>query len=246
MEPGRAEAPRSTWRQYLGCGCGGLVILAMGLVAIMTWVMYRQGKEMEATMKNPAKRAAKARGVLPWRELPPGYHPVGAFSLPFLMDMAIFSDREPPAGEAPRGASVGERGFVFIHMRGIGGMGARRGELQEFIEGKGGKPAWFQKSDLQLDTRDHIGHGAISSSGHEILYSANRGELSLDNEKRQGLVTFLLADCPGDEKIRLGIWFGPDVTQTAQPAQPADYAGTPADPEAIRQFAGHFQFCPAG
>lgn len=250
MEPGRTDAPRSTW-QYIGCGCGGLVILVMGLVAAMTWMMYRQGKEMEATMKDPAARAEKARGVLPWRELPPGYHPVGAFSVPFLMDMAIFTDRELPAGEAPRGGSLGERGFLFVHMRGLGGMGARRDELQDFIEGKRGEPSWFQESDMRLDTSDRIAHGAVDlpgGAGQRILYSANRGEISLDNQERQGIVTFLLADCPGDEKIRLGIWFGPDPVESpaaGQPVDPAAYAGTPADPEAIRQFAGHFQFCPA-
>jgi hypothetical protein len=244
MEPGRKDAPRSTW-QYIGCACGGLVILAMGLVAAMTFVMYRQGKEMEATMKDPAKRAEKARGVLPWRELPPGYQPVGALSVPFLMDMAIFTDRELPADKAPTGDTLGEHGFVFIHMKSIG---ADRGELERFIEGKGGEPGWFQQSDLKLDTRDRIGHGTVDlpgATGQRLLYSANRGEISMDNEKREGIVTFLLADCPGNDKIRLGIWFGPDVAPTPEPATPAAYAGTPADPAAIRQFAGHFQFCPA-
>jgi hypothetical protein len=131
-------------------------------------------------------------------------------------------------------------GLVILVI--LGGMGANRGELQDFIEGKGSKPTWFQKSDMQLDTRDHIRHGAISASGYQLLYSANRGEVNLDNQKKEGLVTFLLADCPGDDKVRLGIWFGPDIPQ---PAEPPAYAGTPADPEAIREFAGHFQFCPA-
>jgi len=198
-------------------------------------------------MKDPAARAEKARGVLPWRELPAGYQPVGALSVPFLMDMAIFTDRELPAGEAPSGDTLGEHGFVFVHMK---SMGADRGELRSFIEGKSGEPGWFQKSDLKLDTRDRIGHGTVDASGQQILYSANRGEISMDNEKREGIVTFLLAECPGDDKIRLGIWFGPDVATEAgaaagQPADPAAYAGTPADPAAIRQFAGHFQFCPA-
>ena len=86
---------RSDTISWLGCGCGTLVFLALAAIVGLTWFGYRQGKEMERNFQDPAARDAKARAILPWRELPPGYHPMGSFSVPLLMDMAIFSDRAP-------------------------------------------------------------------------------------------------------------------------------------------------------
>lgn len=243
MEPGaRPEAPPqdSSWR-FLGCGCGVLVLLGFLAFAFLTWRMYRQGQDFEAAMKDPAERAARTRELLPWHDLPAGYHPGGALSVPFAMDMAILSDEEPKQVTAPDGhwqPSFRERGFLYVRMRALG----NQGELRSFVEGKGPEPAWFQKSELRLHTRETFGHGRIEASDapdEEILYSANRGTVELQDERQEGLFTLLLIDCPQDEKVRIGIWFAPDPG-------PAAYVGTPADPEAIQRFAGHFRFCPTG
>ena len=52
-------------------------------------------------------------------------------------------------------------------------------------------------------------------------------------------------DCPQDDRLRMGLWFIPDPAPREKP-EGAAFAGTPADPEAIRNFAGHFRFCPEG
>lgn len=58
----------------------------------------------------------------------------------------------------------------------------------------------------------------------------------------ESLMTFFSFDCPGDNRARLGIWFGPDPAP-GRPNAEVDLAGTIGDPEKIREFVGHFEPC---
>jgi hypothetical protein len=242
MDPGVPKKETSVW-VYIGCGCAALVVLAMAGFAVMTWLFFREGKKFEKSWSDPAAREAKAREVLPWDELPEGYYPLGSFSVPFVMDVAMFTDEPPPAGARPdRGSSDSrfkERGFVFIRMR---RFGRGSGDLRDYIEGKGREPNWLKESNTDYEAGELIRRGTVEVSGRKLLYRASRGTVRPKGETKKGITTLLVVDCPGDRRVRFGIWFGPDP-HPSDPVDQADYTGTNADPEEIRKFAAHFRFC---
>ncbi len=242
MQPGAPKKETSPW-VYVGCGCAGLVVLAMIAFAVMTWLFYREGKEFEKAWTDPKAREAKAREVVGWSELPEGYYPVGSFSIPFVMDFALFTDEPPvegakPDSENPSG-NFKDRGFVFISMRSFGGRGR---ELQDFMQGKGKKPEWLE-SDAEFKSGELIRRGSVEVNGQPVLYSATRGEFNRDGKNREGITTLLGIDCPGSNRVRMGVWFGPDPHKD-KPIAESDYTGTNADPKEIAAFASHFRFCP--
>lgn len=242
MDPNRPAAPKSTspWT-YIGCGCGVLVALILASVVGITYVGYKKGKEFEESFKDPVKREAKTREILRYEKLPAGYYPMGAFSIPMMMDMAILSDKEPPPGVDQRhGGGFDDRGFVYMVLRDWMG---KRGELQAYMEGTGKRPDWMKKSDVDLETQEVLGRGTLKLDGRTALYVASRGEVQRrGHQTNKGLITLISIDCPDDKRLRLGIWFSPDPT-AGKPADTADLSGTNADPAAIQEFASHFHLC---
>ncbi|HTQ78970.1 MAG TPA: hypothetical protein VMM92_03155, partial [Thermoanaerobaculia bacterium] len=67
-------------------------------------------------------------------------------------------------------------------------------------------------------------------------------DINFDGQPLHGIVTLFLVDCPDTRRTRLGLWFGPDP-HPDKPAAADDLTGSPADPQALAQFAGHFRFC---
>lgn len=233
----RRSSQTSPWT-WIGCGCGLLVMLGLAGVTGMTWMGYKAGKKMARAEEDPAVRADLVREVLAYDELPAGYHPVGSFSMPMLVDVAILSDRPPERGSKER-RGLGERGFLYMRMHGWMG---REDELRRFLEGKGEKPEWMGGTGAEAEVGEVLGRGSVDAGGRQILYMATRGDLRLRGESGEGLVTWLGIDCPSDRRTRVGLWFVPDPAP-GRPLRPADLADTPADPEAIQEFARHFRFC---
>ncbi|HEX9944021.1 MAG TPA: hypothetical protein VGG03_18575 [Thermoanaerobaculia bacterium] len=235
--------PTSPW-VYVGCGCGLAVLLALAGLTGLTWWGVQKGKEFERNFKDPQARAAKTREVLPYRELPAGYHPAGSFSIPFLMDVAILSDEEPTADKAPKAgeqAEFRERGFVYMNMR---RLRDNREKMERFLRGEAPPPdeSPWQQSNVNFDPKQVIGRGAVETGGQQVLYAASRGEISRkDHRHEEGIVTMVMPRCP-DDRLRFGLWFGPDPSPD-KPIHEADYAGTNADPAAIQEFLSHFQLC---
>lgn len=242
MQPGAPKKETSPWA-YVGCGCAGLVIVGMMAFAVMTWLFYREGKEFEKAWTDPKAREEKAREVVDWTELPEGYYPVGSFSIPFLMDFALFTDEPPQEGAEPDpknpSGSFNERGFVFMSMR---SFGSRNRELQEYLRGTGEKPGWLE-SDAQVEAGEVIRRGEVQVNGRTIHFSAVRGEMNRNGDSREGITTLMGIDCPGSNRTRMGVWFGPDPHK-GKPVAESDYTGTNADPKEVEEFASHFQFCP--
>lgn len=240
MEPGYPKKKETSPWLYIGCGCAGLVILGMAAFSAFTYFAYRKGKEIEKTWSDPKAREEKAREVLVYKELPEGYYPLGAMSIPFVMDMAMIGDDPPPAGAKPDDhEGFRERGFMYFKVRQMG-KGDR--EIRDFMEGKGKKPDWIQ-ADSDFTQQDILRRGEVSAAGQRILFSAMRGEVDVNDQKRDGITTMMLIDCPKeDERLRFGLWFGPDPAP-GEPSDKLDLAGTNADPEEIREFASHFRFC---
>jgi hypothetical protein len=224
---------------WVGCGCAVLVGLVMAAVVALGWWSYKQGKEIEVGFKDPVKRAERTREILPYEELPAGYYPLGAFSIPFLMDMAMFSDKEPRP-EMEKGREFGERGFFFIKVRRFG-KGDK--DLERFLQGEGEKPPLPEGAQVDFESRETVATGTVEAGGGKLRYQARRGSLRAEQGSADGIANFFLVECKKDDgRLRFGIWFGPEVNPTV-PAAEADFTGTPADPQALREFAGHFQLC---
>jgi hypothetical protein len=237
------KKPTSPW-VWVGCGCGAVVLLAMAALAGLTWWGYRTGKEFTDSMTDPQKRAAKVQSVLPYKELPAGYYPAFAFSAPMgFMTMAMFSDRDPGTGQgAGPNQSFEERGFLFFSMRHIRD---NKEKMERYLRGETPRPedsGWAQ-SDVKFNAKEVVRRGSVNVGGTEVLFSAGRGEISRQGKAdKHGLVAMVMPRCPNDNRLRFGMWFGPDPAAD-KPAAETDFTGTNADPAAIQEFLGHFQLC---
>jgi hypothetical protein len=225
---------------WLGCGCGLVVALVLFGFVGMTWFAYLQGRDFERGLKDPAYRDARTRAVLHYRELPPGYYPMGAYSVSFFLKMAMLSDLDPARGTVSREHPFRQRGFLYMSSRRIGD---RDRDVRRYLSGEGGRPDWMERANVDLRQGEILKRGRIDVAGVPLLYSASRSEMNVQGQTVHGIATLFLADCPGDsERTRLGLWFGPDP-HPVSPAAAADFTGSPADPAALAAFAGHFRFC---
>jgi hypothetical protein len=221
---------------YVAIGCGGALLLALLGLAGVGLFGYRKVKQLEAELKDPNARAAKVAGVL-GGEIPPGYYPVMALSVPFLMDMALLGDQPPDAQGAP--AKRMEKGFVYVKSL---AMGQQADELKSYFEGKTDDAEVLRRSNIHVNAEELIRRGVLEIPGQSTLYLAQRGDVSMGQTRTQGLTTMLLIDCPQDARQRLGIWFGPDPAP-GQPVADVDWSGSIADETVMRDFLSHFKLC---
>jgi hypothetical protein len=251
MDPNRPEKSSSSTWGWLGCGCGGLVALVLAGIVVMTVLGYRKGKEIERTFKDPAARTEATRKVLPWRELPAGYYPAGAVTIPMLMEMAILSDEEPKPGEAAEGRQFQHRGLIYMSFNSLIG---KEDELLPWLRGETKQPPkWIERSDAKIDPDHVLKRGTVEVDGQSVVYAVSRGDAvnerhgkprpnAEQDARDESLMTFFSFDCPGDNRARLGIWFTPDPAP-GRPNAEVDLAGTSGDPEKIRELLGHFEPC---
>jgi len=238
------KKPTSPW-VWVGCGCGAVVLLAMLALASLTFWGYRKGKELSETMTDPQKRTAKVQAVLPYEDLPAGYYPAFAMSMPMgFMEMALFTDRDPGSGNSSTTENQGfeNRGFMYMNLRQIRD---NRVKMERFLRGEAPRPedsGWSQ-SNVKFNPKEIVRRGSVNVNGTEVLYSAGRGEISRQGRAdKEGLVTMVMPECPGDHRLRFGMWFGPDPAPE-KPVAEADFTGTNADPAALQEFLGHFKLC---
>lgn len=247
---------------YVGCGCAVLAALAAAVVGGMIWFGYRTAQGFT----DPEAREAKVRGMLGYDELPEGYHPGFALSIPFVMDMAMIGDRPLPSGDEMQSFDdedlFEDRGFMYFAMRRFGGPEDVRGE-----------------TDYDFEADRTIGEGEIEAGGATVRYSAKLGTMDVGPEPVRSIASEMEIDC-GDGKYRFAVWFErtemaaeeaeaeaePATGPTPEPAEgepapaPApetepepelepelveDYTGTPADEDALREFLDHFDLCRA-
>lgn len=243
------EKRTSPW-VWVGAGCLGAVLLAVGAVMTLGFLGYRKVKEFEAEMKDPEARAASARRVLGAERLPEGYYAVVGMSVPLVMDMAMLSDTPPDAQGHSRG--LGQRGFIYLRTL---APDQKRQALRDYFEGRSDDADVLRRNNIRIHREGEVlRRGVIDlAQDTKVMYMSQRGALDMSDSRAHGITTVMLLDCSGDSRQRMGIWFGPDPTPSAAPSsarpgsavvsQEIDLAGTPADESAIREFMSHFRLC---
>jgi hypothetical protein len=235
------QGKTSPW-VYVAVGCGVVVVLAILAVVGLGFFGYRWAKKMEAEIKDPVEREKKVLSVLGAERLPEGYHPMVGLSIPFFMDMAMLSDVPIPEGEDPDHTGFEERGFFYFKML---SSSKQRRELDDFFEGRIDDTEFLRQSSIDLKRGEVIARGDLSLPGAAgARYIAQRGSIAWGTRgsRGDGLTSTILVECPGDSRMRLAMWFGPDPDPEAE-ALEANLGGSVADPEALTTFLSHFQFC---
>lgn len=230
------EKKTSPW-VWVGVGCLGVTVVGIAVIAGISYWGYRTVRRMADDLKDPVSRERRVKEVLGADMLPPGYHPVVAISVPFIMEMAILSDREPDEGGQTRGFE--ERGFIYVKMLGVE---KQQRELQEFFEGKRDDAEILRQHSIRMRQGDVVARGGIEGDDLQVMYVAHRGGIDVQNAEVDGVTSLLLVQCREDKRTRLGIWFAPDPDPSKAPAE-ADFTGSPGDEKAIRTFIEHFDFC---
>lgn len=239
MEP-VAPKKRSPW-VYVGIGCGALLLLGIVAVVAVVAFMFKKGGEYAADLKNPITRTAMVKKTLGADTLPDGYFAVMSLSVPAVMDMAVLSTRSP---DAPiTGPKEEVRVFVYMFLKTSSATDQQ--QLRDYIEGRSEDTSVLARNSVHIGKGSIIGRGVVPlSDGRRVLYVAQRGELSAQNQKGadHGLNSVLFLECPGQTHLRMGTWMAPDPDPTA-PLDSLDLHGTPVDPEAIRTFMSPLNPC---
>src|SRR5437867_1908763 len=126
MTEGKKTSP---W-VYVAIGCGVLVMVFILVAAVAGFFVYRTVHRVHAEMTDPVLRAQKVKEILGARDLPEGYHPLMTFSIPFILETAMLSDREPdPDG---KGKSFDQRGFIYIKTL----QTHNEKKMRDYVDGK--------------------------------------------------------------------------------------------------------------
>jgi len=84
----------------------------------------------------------------------------------------------------------------------------------------------------------------IEETGRNRRWATYRGEMGGmgDQNYGDGLTAMVMFDCAAGDRLRMGIWFGPDPAPDV-PVAEADLTGTVADPAAMQRFVSSFRVC---
>jgi hypothetical protein len=224
---------------WIGCGCLLAVVVVVAAVGTLGYFGMRQARQLEQDMRDPEARSEKALEVLGAEALPDGYYPAVALSIPFLMDMAMLSDREPEPDGEPQ--PFGERGLIYLD---VFSFGRQREELRDFFDGKTTDPEVLRQQNINLDLDDVIARGEAAHPQATVRWVAHTGDVGgAGRVGEEGLVTLLLFECPDDDRrLRFGIWYAPDP-RIESGDESASLTGTPADGAAVESFVAAFRPC---
>lgn len=223
--------------QLVLLGCLGMAMVLVAVVAVGGYWVYQWGQGLEAEMKDPEARHERALEILGAETLPDGYHPFLGMEAPFFGSTAILSDRKPAFDEGDE--SLGDRAFIYVETV---GWGLDEAALRGYFEGETSDPEVLADNGIEVDVGQVLDRGVIPGSDSTVWYLTQRGDIGARQYEGGGIGAVILVDCPDDERRRLGIWFVPDPAPEA-PVEELDLAGTPADPDAIEAFMGHFSPC---
>jgi hypothetical protein len=215
--------------------------VVLTVIVGLAWFGYSRGQRFERELADPEARADRSRAILGYRSLPEGYHPLGGFSIPFIQQMAMLSDREPEPGETITGPAdaFGRRGFVYLEAI---STDDRARELEAYFEGEAEASEFFGDIDGRFQASDELSRGSVRAGGAEVRYLAERGRMAIGDDAFPAVLARLLMTCADSSRLRVGMWFEPAPSTAGGTAEEA-VPGTPADPAAIRRFLDHFRLC---
>jgi hypothetical protein len=213
---------------YMVLGCGLAVVLAVVVLIVAGTLLARKGKKFAESMADPVARAEKVASILGAEEFPEGYYPMLGLSIPFVMDMAMLTDQEPDGSGEPQ--DFHERGFIYLDSRAFAGQ---RQDLIDYLEGGEKRPDFFDNVnvDVELDFDHPVHRGRFDIAGIEHIFAAYRGEFDSGGDSIEGLQVLTYVACD-DDRLCMGINFGPDGRATSSPSQPVERSAEEIELEA--------------
>jgi hypothetical protein len=117
-------------------------------------------------------------------------------------------------------------------------------ELEDFFQGRTNDASVLKRNkiNINMDPERVIDRGVLETPDARLFYLTARGGVQTDQAISEGLQTLIKIQCPDDNKLRFGIWFGPDP-QPEAPVSELDLKDTVGDPAGIVEFMDHFRIC---
>lgn len=242
---GSSQSRYTVWH-FIGCGCTVLVLLGLLVAGGAIFFGKQMVEGIKAGIEDPEVRAARAREILGYEDLPEGYYPGISISFPFVMQMAALGDHELPDSEDLSKNEMeseiarslfGQRGFFFVKVRGKGGDESE-GDL-----------ASEMNIDLDFDLDRALADGSVEAGGGEVSFVAHSGTIRGGDERLPAIINEMVVTCLSDPYGRKALWFvavSEEMNERFVPTEavePEDVVGTPADPEAVKAFLDHFDLC---
>ncbi len=227
---------RSPWF-YVAIGCGGLLVLSILVGGALTFFAVKKVSGELEKNKDPVARAARTQELLGYERPPEGYSPALVFGLGDFIQVAILTDKP---GEVGKGEKLFDRrGFIFVSAV---SDDRRESRMDDYFEGRDNRPG-LPQANTNVQVKEIIGRGVASTSGGApVRYVTQRGEVSTQQTRNDGLFTLMRFDCPDAGKLRLGIWLGEDPDPAADLGS-LDLKGTVVDEAAIKAFAQTLNPC---
>jgi len=208
---------------WVGCGCVVLLGLAVLAAVGAGFWGFTAFKGYVDDVKDPEARAAEVAKILGAAELPEGYYAHFFFRIPWIMEMAILSDRpvremtdaELEGYDPLDSEEVGDHLFMYLSVR-----GDEKDELESIFEDGGGRPGGME-FDLgsSFDPQEKLGEGSLEIGPQKIRYVSHRGDMiTEDHHRLAGVFASMLVECSpgGGGRTRFALWFA----REPQPREP--------------------------
>lgn len=240
MQHSQEKRSRSIW-PFVGVGCLAVVIAVLLGVCALGYFAVRTGKNMVRQFTDPEVRRQRVLEALGAEQLPEGWKPAFALSVPFVMDVAVIGDVVP--GEDGKIKDFGERAFVFLSLSGGFVRGEEEKRLERFFAGQGGDLGSIRVENLDFTQREVIGISRSETHGTPVDVVAVLAQVRTEKGPEERLLAAMRIRCAGDARTRIGLWFEPPPPGIDKVSD-IDLTGTNADPDRVREFLDQFRLCP--
>lgn len=222
---------RSPWR-FVAIGCAALLVAAAVAFVAFLFVGQRAARGVREQTIDPALRLARVQELLHATELPDGYAPAMGLTVPLLGQVVVLESAPVDVGPD---TEVGHRKFFFYLVRSQSDR----------------SDTWSDGFDRLLDLRgldfqpgETVAQGTLGASSATVVFRTERARIKARPRGEWPILAALVEiDCPAaTETERFGAWIEPDPAPDL-PLKEVDLSGTPADPDAIRDFLSFFRLC---